>query len=114
MSPNAGGGGGCRVSANEYSCMYTGAHINFGDLTPYLTYAHGQNPVTRKNLNVSSRKSFRNFFSRQKTKRKTLVESRFYLFLFVVREPIGSIGEVGEFYVGLVALQRNIFQLFNA
>jgi hypothetical protein len=93
--------------------MYTGAHINFGDLTPYLTYAHGQNPVTRKNLNVSSRKSFRNFFGRQKTKRKTPVESRFYLFLFVVREPISGIGEVGEFYVGLVTLQRNICQLFN-
>jgi hypothetical protein len=31
MSPNAGS------SANEYSCAY-GAQINFGDLTPYLTY----------------------------------------------------------------------------
>jgi hypothetical protein len=29
------GGGGCGVSANHYSC--TGAQINFGDLTPYLT-----------------------------------------------------------------------------
>jgi hypothetical protein len=44
MSPNAGGWGGggsggkgCWVSANEYSCAY-GAQINFGDLTPYLTY----------------------------------------------------------------------------
>ncbi len=69
--------------------------------------------VTRKNFNITSRKSFRNFLSRQKTKRKTLVESRVYLFLFVVRKPISGIGEVGEFYVGLVALQRNIFQLFN-
>jgi hypothetical protein len=25
------------VSANEYSCAH-GAQINFGDLTPYLTY----------------------------------------------------------------------------
>jgi hypothetical protein len=33
MSPNAGGGGGRRVSA-EYSCAH-GAQINFGDLTPY-------------------------------------------------------------------------------
>jgi hypothetical protein len=33
-----GGGGGCRVSANEYSCTYTGAQINFGDLTLHLTY----------------------------------------------------------------------------
>jgi hypothetical protein len=33
-----GGGGCCGVSANEYSCTH-GAQINFGDLTPYLTYA---------------------------------------------------------------------------
>ncbi len=31
------GGGGLRVSANEYSCTH-GAQINFGDLTPYLTF----------------------------------------------------------------------------
>jgi hypothetical protein len=31
------GGGGCCVSANEYICSH-GAQINFGDLTPYLTY----------------------------------------------------------------------------
>jgi hypothetical protein len=31
------GGGGCGVSANEYSCAH-GAQINFGDLPPYLTY----------------------------------------------------------------------------
>ncbi len=31
------GGWGCGVSANEYSCVH-GAQINFGDLTPYLTY----------------------------------------------------------------------------
>jgi hypothetical protein len=37
MSANAGGGGSCGVSANEYK-LYTGAQINFGDLTPYLTY----------------------------------------------------------------------------
>jgi len=35
MSPNAGGG--CGVSANKYSCAH-GAQINFGDLSPYLTY----------------------------------------------------------------------------
>ncbi len=33
-----GGGAGGRVSANEYRCVH-GAQINFGDLTPYLTYA---------------------------------------------------------------------------
>jgi hypothetical protein len=38
MSPNAGEGERCGVSANEYSCAH-GAQINFGDLTLYLTYA---------------------------------------------------------------------------
>jgi hypothetical protein len=40
-SPNAGGvGGGCGVSANEYSCEHhvTGDQINSGDQPPYLTY----------------------------------------------------------------------------
>jgi hypothetical protein len=37
MSPNAGEGGDCGVSAKEYSCAH-GAQINFGDLTPYFTY----------------------------------------------------------------------------
>jgi hypothetical protein len=32
-----GGGEGCGVSANEYSCAHE-AQINFVDLTPYLTY----------------------------------------------------------------------------
>ncbi len=36
MSPKPGGGG-LRVSANEYSCAY-GDQINFEDLNPYLTY----------------------------------------------------------------------------
>jgi hypothetical protein len=36
--PKCGGeGGSCGVSANKYSCA-DGAQINFGDLTPYLTY----------------------------------------------------------------------------
>ncbi len=35
-----GGEGGCGISANEYSCAH-GAKINFGDLTPYLTYDNG-------------------------------------------------------------------------
>jgi hypothetical protein len=30
-------GAGCGASANEYNCTH-GAQINFGDLTPYLTY----------------------------------------------------------------------------
>jgi hypothetical protein len=33
-----GGGGGCGFSANEYISAH-GAQINFGDLTPYLTYS---------------------------------------------------------------------------
>ncbi len=35
IEPNCGGRG---VSANEYSSIYTGAQINFGDITPYMTY----------------------------------------------------------------------------
>jgi hypothetical protein len=42
MSPNAGEEG-CGVSANEYSCTH-GAQINYGDLTPYLTYASSIQP----------------------------------------------------------------------
>jgi hypothetical protein len=37
MSPNAAGGGSCGVSDNKYSFTH-GDQINFGDLTPYLTY----------------------------------------------------------------------------
>jgi hypothetical protein len=37
MSPNVGRGWGCGVSAKEFSCTHK-AQINFGDLTPYLTY----------------------------------------------------------------------------
>ncbi len=37
ISPNVGEGC-CGVSANEYSCAHE-AQINFGELTPYLTYA---------------------------------------------------------------------------
>ncbi len=37
MSPNAGGGESCGVSAMRVQ-LYTRAQINFGDLTPYLTY----------------------------------------------------------------------------
>jgi hypothetical protein len=36
-----GGGGGYGVSDIEYSCAH-GARINFGDLTPYLTFAMTQ------------------------------------------------------------------------
>ncbi len=32
-------GGSCEVLANEYSCTHW-AQINFGDLTPYLTYVY--------------------------------------------------------------------------
>ncbi len=38
MSPNAGGGGELR-DLSQWVQLYTGAQINFGDLTPYLTYA---------------------------------------------------------------------------
>ncbi len=39
MSPNAGGGGGELRGLSQLVQLYTGAQINFGDLTPYLTYA---------------------------------------------------------------------------
>ncbi len=42
-----GGGGGSKVSANEYSCAH-GAQKNIGDLTPYLTYVCIQNVSTKK------------------------------------------------------------------
>ncbi len=37
MSPNAGGGGELR-GLSQWVQLYTGAQINCGDLTPYLTY----------------------------------------------------------------------------
>jgi hypothetical protein len=40
-------GGSCGVLANEYSCAHE-AQINFGDLTPYLTYAQDA-PRVEKN-----------------------------------------------------------------
>jgi hypothetical protein len=38
VSPNAGGGGELR-GLSQWVQLYTGAQINFGDLTPYLIYA---------------------------------------------------------------------------
>jgi hypothetical protein len=47
--PKCGGGYGCGVSANEYRCAH-GAQINFGDLTPYLTYnTCYETPASRRN-----------------------------------------------------------------
>jgi hypothetical protein len=41
MSPNAGGGGKLR-GLSQWAQLYTGAPINFGDLTQYLSHAcHG-------------------------------------------------------------------------
>jgi hypothetical protein len=40
MSPNTGGGGGV-AGSSQWVPLYTGAR-NFGDLTPYLTYANKQ------------------------------------------------------------------------
>ncbi len=36
--PKCGGEGGSCGVMTEYSCTHAGAQINFGDLTPYLTY----------------------------------------------------------------------------
>jgi hypothetical protein len=48
MSPNKGGGeGACEVSANEDKCAH-GAHIDFGDLTPYLTNGPPRSMQERK------------------------------------------------------------------
>ncbi len=74
MSPNAGGGGEWR-SLSQWVQLYTGAQINFGDLTPYLTYGQdvwdrvskcfvrdptslvvgsfGEDPMFRKTYNVT-------------------------------------------------------------
>jgi hypothetical protein len=44
MSPNAGGGGGAAGSQPLSTALHMhGAQINFGDLTPYLTY--GRNSI---------------------------------------------------------------------
>jgi hypothetical protein len=42
------GGGGCRVSATEYSCAH-GAQINFGDLASYLTSVKN---IPHRNQNI--------------------------------------------------------------
>ncbi len=41
--------GGLQVSANEYSCAH-GGQINFGDLTPYLTYGRHLKKLTCKGM----------------------------------------------------------------
>ncbi len=49
MSPNAGGGRSWGLSQwDEYSCAH-GAQINFGDLTPHLTYGLTENHVFFRN-----------------------------------------------------------------
>jgi hypothetical protein len=46
-----GEGGSCGVSANEHGC--TGAQINFGDRTPYLSLLQYFRVVRRKkNINI--------------------------------------------------------------
>ncbi len=45
------GKGGCGVSAKEYSWAH-GAQINFGDLTPYLTY--GATPLLQTSTDSST------------------------------------------------------------
>jgi hypothetical protein len=50
MSPNARGGGSCGLQ------LYTGAQINSGDLTPYLTYGSGERMVTQDFFNDGSYK----------------------------------------------------------
>jgi hypothetical protein len=47
MSPNAGGGGAGPLSQWVQLCTYCRARINFGDLTPYLTYGDNSNSCMR-------------------------------------------------------------------
>ncbi len=56
--PKCGGGGGCGVSANEYSCAH-GAQINFGDLTHYLTYELRSDPPVQYLNNRIHGRSFK-------------------------------------------------------
>jgi hypothetical protein len=39
LSPNAGAGVGGLRGLSQWVKLYTGTQINFGDLTPYLTYS---------------------------------------------------------------------------
>jgi hypothetical protein len=50
LSPNAGGGGvaGSQPMSTAVHRTVTGAQINFGDLTPYLTY----DPYAKKYVEV--------------------------------------------------------------
>jgi hypothetical protein len=45
MSQNAGGGGELR-GLSQWVQLYKGGHINFVDLTPYLTYDYGSHGNT--------------------------------------------------------------------
>ncbi len=47
MSPNAGGGGKLR-GLGQWVQLYTGDQINFGDLSPYLTYDLVNDTYTRR------------------------------------------------------------------
>jgi hypothetical protein len=46
-----GGGCGCGVSANEYSCAH-GAQINFVDLILYLTYVYNYQKLIVTSFNL--------------------------------------------------------------
>jgi hypothetical protein len=55
MSPNAEGGGELR-GLSQCVQLYTGAQINFGDLTPYFTYEknlHSQPNKAKVALNTT-------------------------------------------------------------
>jgi hypothetical protein len=60
------GGGSCGVSANEYSCTH-GAQINFGDLTPYITYAPSLYPeAVRHEREISNAGKVKTGFCRKR------------------------------------------------
>ncbi len=50
IASKCGGGWSCGISASQWVQLYTGAQINFGDLTPYLNYVRSPNPTY---LNIS-------------------------------------------------------------
>ncbi len=52
MSPKRGEGGELR-GLSQWAQLYTGAQINFGDLTPYLTYRHPTPSRTKVNQAIN-------------------------------------------------------------
>ncbi len=107
MNPNAGGGvRGCGASPNEYSCAHE-AQINFGDLTPYLTYGiSGQFPLRSQTSSVN-----KDDFLWFQQYVLPLINNCFY-FLQIVTHPAESLGQSDNslrFIGGKVGLLNLLF-----